>query len=404
MPKYFYTAKSFKGEIKSGFLEAKDETELARSLRQEGYVLVSSETQEKEAEKKSLTFSFSSKVSLTEKLLFTRNLQVMIRAGISLPRSLRLLSRQAKNKKFGKILEAIADEISTGKNFSSCLGKYPEIFSEIFVNMVKVGEESGTLDEVLKTLTNQLAREHELSSKVRGAMVYPAVVLTAMLGVGALMLVMVVPKLAETFRDMNVELPASTKLVMALGSFLEKKWWLGILIIVGLAIPLSRFLKTKLGKRMVDIVAFKFPLISPIVIKTNSASTTRTLSSLITAGVPIVSALGIVAGALNNSFFRTAISAAAEQVGKGVKLSEALMPYQNVYPSMVVQMIEVGEETGQTAEILAELADFYEEEVTNATKNLSTVIEPLLMIIIGAAVGFFAISMVQPMYSVLDTI
>ncbi len=403
MPKYFYTAKSLKGEPKSGTLEAKDKSELARTLRQEGYVLIKAGLEGEEIKRKKFKISlpFLGRISLTEKMMFTRNLQVMIAAGISLPRALRTLALQTKSKKFKKALFNIAEEITKGKSFSDSLQKHPNIFPEVFTSMVKVGEEAGTLEEVLKTLTQQMEREYELKSKIKGAMIYPAVIICAMLGIGFLMLVMVVPKLAETFRELNVELPPTTKVVISFGTFLAEKWFFAILIAILLFFVFRIILKTKRGKRMVDFLSLKIPIISPIIRKTNSAYTVRTLSSLFASGVPIVRSLEIVSAALGNIYFREAMTESAEKVRKGSKLSESLRPYQDIYPSIIIQMIEVGEETGETSDILGKLADFFETEVGNATKNLSAAIEPILMLIIGAVVGFFAISMVQPMYSML---
>ncbi len=405
MPRYFYTAKSFKGEIKSGILEAKDEHQLARSLRQEGYILISASL-EKETKKGKfeLSLPFLGGVSLTEKMMFTRNLRIMIAAGISLPRALETLALQSKSKKFSKALLSVDDEITKGRSFSDSLAKHSDIFSELFISMVKVGEEAGTLEEVLKILTNQMEREHELKSKVKGAMVYPAVIILAMIGIGILMLIVVVPQLAKTFEELNVELPPTTNLVINLGNFLAEKWYFCILIIIGLLFLLRIILKTKGGKRVVDFLTLRIPIISPIIKKTNSAYTVRTLSSLIASGVPIVRALEIVSGTLGNIYFQEAMIDASEKVRKGSKLSDALKPYDGLYPSTVIQMVEVGEETGETSTILAKLADFFEEEVTNATKNLSAVIEPVLMLLIGAAVGFFAVSMIQPIYGMLGAI
>ena len=270
--------------------------------------------------------------------------------------------------------------------------------------MIKVGEESGTLEDVLKVLTEQMEREHDLRSKILGALMYPAVILGAMAGIGVLMLIMVVPKLAETFKELDVELPATTRLVIFLGNFLAEKWYLAILIIVAIVILIRLAARTKQGKKLIDKTILKIPLISSLVKKTNSVYTTRTLSSLITAGVPIVRSLEIVSQSLSNFYFREALKNAAEKVRKGGKLSESLLPYQNIYPSLVLEMVAIGEETGETSAILGKLADFFEEEVTNITKNLSSVIEPILMLIIGGVVGFFAVSMVQPMYSMLGAI
>lgn len=406
MPKYLYTAKSFKGEIKSGALEAKDEHQLATILRQEGYILIKTTLEEKTIKERKFELDISGilGVPLVEKMMFTRNLRVMISAGLSLPRALRTLSEQSKSKKFKEALLEIVEEIVKGKSFSGSLSKYPDIFSELFCSMVKVGEEAGTLEEVLKILTKQMEREYELKSKIKGAMIYPLVIISAMIGIGILMLIMVVPKLAETFEELAIELPPTTKLVITLGVFLADFWYLIPLIILTLFFLWRMISKTKKGGKLINALALKIPIVSPIVRKTNSAYTVRTLASLIASGVPIVRSLEITSGALGNIYYKEAIAEAAERVRKGAKLSEALRAYQNIYPLLVISMIEVGEETGQTSDILEKLADFFEEEVTNATKNLSAVIEPVLMLIIGAIVGFFAISMVQPMYSMLGAV
>jgi type IV pilus assembly protein PilC len=328
----------------------------------------------------------------------------MISAGISLPRSLRTLSLQLKSKKFKKALLEISDEIEKGKSLSDSLSQYPDIFPRLFVSIIKVGEEAGTLEDVLQILTQQMERDHELRAKVKGAMIYPAVIISAMIGIGILMLIMVVPKLAETFRELNVELPPTTKFIMSLGTFLAEKWFIFVPGIIVIIFIFRLILKTKLGRRLSDFLALRVPIISPLVRKTNSAYTVRTLSSLITSGVPITEALEIVSGALDNVYFQEAMIDAAEKVRKGSKLSEAIKKYDKIYPSVVIQMIEVGEETGETSNILLKLANFFEEEVTNATKNLASVIEPILMLLIGVIVGFFAVSMIQPMYSMLGAI
>jgi type IV pilus assembly protein PilC len=406
MPTYRYTAKSLKGEEKAGLMEAKDEHQLAGTLRSQGFILIRAETLGKEKGKRKLDISipFLSGVSLEEKLMFVRNLQVMITSGLSLPKALQTLSAQTKSNAFKKALLEIAEEIVRGESFSDSLKKYPKIFSELFQNMIKVGEESGTLDEVLTVLTRQMEREHELKSKVRGALMYPAVIISAMIGIGILMLIIVVPKLADTFKELEIELPLTTKLVIGIGTFLAEKWLLALLIIVAFVF-LSRLILAKREiKRIIDALTLRIPVISPLIKKTNSAYTARTLSSLIASGVPIVRSLEITSGALSNVYFKRSLSEASEKVRKGAKLSEALEPYHNIYPLIIFQMIKVGEETGETSEILSKLAEFFEEEVSNATKNLASVIEPILMLFIGAAVGFFAISMVQPMYSMLGAL
>lgn len=405
MPKYFYTARSHAGEPKSGVLEVKDTHELAKILHQEGYILVSANLEEEKRKRQlQISIPFLDRVSLKEKMFFTRNLRIMIASGLPLPRALNTLAEQSKSKKFRRAILDVKEEITKGTSLSQGLSRHPDIFSELFQNMIKVGEESGTLEDVLKVLTDQMERENQLKSSIIGAMIYPAVIISAMIGIGILMLIMVVPRLAETFNELGIDLPPTTRLVIFLGTFMAEKWYFALLIVLGALFILRAALRTRIGRLIIDSVILKIPIISGIVRKTNSAYTTRTLSSLIQAGVPIVRSLEIISGAIANIYFRQAIAQAAEKVRKGEKLFEALRPYENLYPSIVLQMVEVGEETGETSAILFKLADFFEEEVANATKNLSSVIEPVLMLIIGGIVGFFAISMIQPMYSMLQAI
>jgi len=406
VPEYNYIAKNSQGESDSGTMEAKDKYQLARILRRKGSILVSAESGEVLKEKKKLAVSipFLGWVSLTEKIMFSRNLRVMIAAGVPLPRALEILSSQSKNKKFKEILLDVREEIIKGKAFSAALGKYSNIFSELFVSMVEVGEETGTMEDVLRVVVRQMEKVHQIKAKVKGAMIYPLVIVFAMTCIGILMLIMVVPKLSQVFTELGVELPATTKLVVAVGIFLEKFWYTLPFAIVLIIILLRIALKTRIGRLVLDSFVLKVPVVSSIIKKTNSAHTVRTLSSLITAGVPIVRSLEIVSSSLTNVYYKKAILEASERVKEGGKLAEVLKGHENIYPSLVVQMIEVGEETGETAKILEKLAEFFEEEVSNATKNLSAIIEPVLMLIIGAAVGFFAISMIQPIYSLMRTL
>ena len=404
MPRYFYTAKSLEGEDKSGVSEAKDIHQLAQKLKGEGFILIKAILEEEKLKKKFEISLPGFGVPLTEKMFFTRNLQVMISTGLPLPKSLEILSLQSKSKKLKTALLQIKEEIVKGESFSNTLSNYPNIFSELFQSMIKVGEETGTLEKVLEVLSLQMERENDLKSKIKGAMVYPAVIICAMIGIGVLMLVTVVPQLAKTFAELDIELPLTTRIVINLANFLVQKWYLVVILFVFFLFLFWQILKTNFGKRTVDSFTLKLPIISPIIKNTNSAYTIRTLSSLIAAGIPLPRALEITSRTLGNIYYQNALMEAAEKVRKGEKLSNALKIYENIYPLTVIQMILVGEETGETSNILTKLANFFESEVSNATKNLASVIEPVLMLTVGAAVGFFAISMIQPMYSMLGAI
>lgn len=402
MPNYFYKAKSQTGEEKTGILEAKDEYELARILREKGLILIKADL-----EKKKISFHFSisfGKIPLAEKMFFTRNLQVMISAGISLPRAISSLARQVKNKKFKSVLENISQEITKGKKFSEAISKFPEVFNEFYQSMVKVGEETGSFEEALKVLARQMEKENEIRSRIIGASIYPAVILLAMIGIGILMLVLVIPKIIEVFRALDLKLPPTTRFVISMAEFFIKNGYFIIGILAIFIFLFYRIAKTKKGKKFFDNLTLKTPIISGLVQKINTATTARNLSSLLSAGVSLPRALEITGNTLGNSLYKEILFLASEKVIKGEKLSFFLKPYSRFYPETLIQMIEVGEETGETVTVLVKLAEFYEEEVSNTMKNLVSIIEPILMIIIGTAVGFFAVAMFQPIYSMMEAI
>ena len=410
MPNFIYTAKDKQGETKNGHLEAVNEHELAAILRSQELVLISAEIAgNDQGEKKIITFfkNLSKKwgwISLVDKMIFNRHLAVMIDAGLSLNQALKILAEQNKNPKFKKIIEQVELDVRQGRSFSDSLAKHPKTFNGIFVNMVKVGETSGNLSDVLKLLAQQMKKDHELISRVKGAMIYPAVIVIAMIGIGIMMMIMVVPKLTEIFIEMKIELPLSTRIIIGISNFLTNNTILGIVVLIAFIFLVRFLVKIKRIKTILHKVYLYLPILGSLIQKINSARFSRTISSLIESGVSLVESLKIVAGILSNIHFKEALLDAAQQVQKGKELSKALDGYKNLYTPMVVQMIGVGEKTGNLSEVLETLADFYEEEIDNTTKNLSAIIEPVIMIVIGGAVGFFAVSMMQPMYSMMGGI
>lgn len=406
MPTYFYTATSLQGEKITGSEEAATERDLARSLHEKGYVLTKVAAGKDAGPKRTFLQMFESlfSVPLTEKLLFMRNLKVMVQAGVPLPKALEILSLQTGSKQLKYAIDDMREKVMQGEMLSVAMSRHSAIFSDLFLNMIRAGEESGTMEGVLTHLTLQLEREHDLRSKIQGALMYPAVVVVAMVGIGIIMLVSVVPNLAKTFQDLGATLPATTRFIIGLGEFLSQRWYIALLVFLVAGFALYRALKSKKGQWVFDGLILRIPLFSPLVQKINSAFFARTLSSLIGAGIPIVKALEITSTVLSNKYFQRALGEAAEEVRKGAKLSQSLKKSGKLYPLVVLQMLEVGEETGQTGEILGKLADFFEEEVNAITKNMASIIEPVLMLFMGGVVGFFAVSMIQPMYSVLGSI
>lgn len=405
MTNFYYIAKSFDGNTEKGVLPAESINQLSQNLKDRNLILIKVE---KEGERKKINIlnislpSFN--VSLKEKIMMVRNLWVMLSTGLSVVRSFTLLANQTKNTKLKKALLSVKDEVSNGVGFSESLSKHPSIFSELFLSMVKVGEESGTLEDVFKILSLQMEKEYTLKSKVRGAMVYPCIILFVILGIGALMMIFVFPQLTTFFNSLNAELPIYTKLIIWLGNFIIEKWYFIILFFVILGSIFWQGTKTKQGKYILDTILIKTPIISSLVKKNNSAIFIRSLSSLNASGVPLVRSLEIILGTVSNVYYKKAILESIEKVKKGEKLSVALKRYQDIFPFGAIEIIEVGEETGKSTIILKKLAEFYEQEVITIAENMSAIIEPLMILFLGGCVAVFAFAIIEPMYSVLGNI
>lgn len=407
MPLFHYQAKNIEGKEKSGILEAKSKSELAKILHEQGFFLISASVEEEKRAEGFKIFKFLEKirgVSLKEKLFFFRNLQVMISAGISLPRSIRTLAGQSQNKKFQKILYQIEEKLIKGYSLHKSFSLFPDVFSPLTVNMIKVGEESGTLETILENLTDHLEKRYQLRNRVIGALIYPAVIVIAMIAIGILMLVIVVPKLAAIFEELNIELPATTRAIIGLAEFILNYWYLVLGFFTVLGLVFRWFIKTEKGKDILDRFLLKTPILGNLLKKYYTVDIIRTLAILIRSGVPILNSLAITEGVASNKFFKKSLKEAKKEVKRGKSLALTLRKYSDLYSATVVEMLLVGEETGKTAEILEKLADFYDQEVNRIAQNLTSIIEPVLMLFIGAIVGFFAVSMIQPIYSLLGGI
>ena len=389
-------------EIQTGEMDAKNRTELAATLKQKKLSLISAEEYK---EKKSFKMpNFMQRVGLVDKMLFTRNLAVMLRSGLAFSRALSILSEQTKSKYFAEVLKKIQEDVEKGSALADSMEKFPKVFDKLFVSMVRVGDTGGNLEEVLDLLSIQLKKDHELTSKVKGAMMYPAVILVAMSGIGILMMVFVFPSLLKMFTDSGKELPLATRaLIFVSDSLVNYGLYIFVAFIVGLYFFIKS-IKTSAGKRVFDSVMIKLPVVGGIIMKVNVARFCRTVSSMITSGVSIVQALDTVSGTLGNYAYSASAKDACLKVQKGISLSVVIGEYGKLYPSMMIHMIEVGEETGSVESTMKQVAEYYEEEVDQFTSNLSSVIEPVLMLFMGLAVGVFAIALIQPMYSVMETV
>ncbi len=405
MPKYTYKAQLIAtGAEMEGTAEAADKFELARNMKLEGKLLLTALEMSKRTFNMDKINAYLSRVDLRQKILFARNLATMVQAGLPLSRALQIFLKQTQNPKFREVLRTVIDDINKGTSLSDCLAKHDKIFPQVFISMVRAGEESGGLVEALNTVGGQMEKTYTLKKKVKGAMVYPAVVLTIMLAVGVLMMIYVVPGLSASFKEAGAELPFLTRVIVGISDFLQNQIILSLATVVCAVGGAWFYASTTFGARSIDWASVRVPIFGKLIKEFNTALITRTLSSLISAGVDIVHVLDITRDVVGNSYYKDTLDVAKENVQKGVPLSRVFIENERIYPVMAGDMMEVGEETGQLSSMLLKIAQFYEEEVDQATENMSKLIEPLLMVVIAIFVGIFAIGMITPMYTLMTSI
>jgi len=403
MPLYYYKAKSFSGENKVASEEARDEHDLAQKLHETGFLLIKSSDKPFNQTKMQFLESLFNRISLQEKMVLARNLASMLEAGLPLSKALAVLLKQDHSPAFKKILTVVEAKIREGSPFSEALNQFPDTFDNFFVSMVAVGESTGNLEGSLRLVGDRMKKDYEVRSKVKGAMIYPTVIFILMIAVGIIMMTMFVPRLAETFEELNITLPPLTRAIVWIAHVISAYIYL---IIGGLAVTIfgSRFLfkKTYFGKRLFDTFMIKTPGLKNISQLYNCARFSRTMSSLTSGGVPIVKSLGIGVNTLSNGYYQDSLKDIMKKVQKGESLSSGLGSYEKLYPPMVLQMVEVGEQSGSMDKVLVDLASFYEDEISEIVKNLSSLLEPVIMVVVAVMVGIFAIAMIQPLYGMLS--
>jgi type IV pilus assembly protein PilC len=346
-----------------------------------------------------LSITIGTGVKRIEIVHLAKNMSAMITAGLSLSRALSVIERQSGNKRLKAIVTGLSESIKKGSSFNEALSAYPKIFSSLFISMVKAGEESGSLADSLSIVGMQMERSEDLVRKIRGAMIYPAIVMTAIVIVGVLMLIFVVPTLTATFVSLGVQVPITTQIIVDMSNFMVANVVLVLVGIVVIVVGGIAFVRSKVGSSVVLWLSLHMPVINEIVRETYTARAARTLSSLLSSGVPVLDALSITGEVVHADSFARVIEDAETRVRKGEPLSTAFGENTKLYPVLMSDMLSVGEETGKVAEMLKQIAEFYENDVAEKTKDLSTIIEPVLMLIIGAVVGVFAVSMIAPIYS-----
>jgi type IV pilus assembly protein PilC len=401
---FTYKAKKATGEIVTLTEEFGSKIDLYKKLHQEGMTLLSAEEKVSKHFLKMSISLFGKRVKMHERIVFARNLAVMLNAGLTLSRGIIIIAKQTKNQYLKEILGEIEARLRSGKTFHDALSQYPKVFTSLFVSMVAAGEEAGKLAEALDTVGSQMEKNYVLMKKVKGALLYPCIIISLMIVMAFFMLVFVVPTLTSTFKELNVELPLMTRIIVGTSDFLRAYYLLAFAGIAAIIVALRYFLKTVTGKKIFDTVILKFPIIGTLVKEVNAARTARTLSSLLGSGVSVVDSLHITSDVMQNVNYKRVLLEAEKKIQLGSPISGVFLEAEKIYPIYVGEMISVGEETGELGPMLGKVAQFFESEVEQKTKDMSTIIEPFLMIIVGVAVGFFALSMVSPMYSLADKI
>lgn len=398
MAKFTFSATKDGGKAITASIEATDRLAAINNIKSQGYRLISLEEQA-ETKKSSFSFRAKKKVKSDELVIFTRQLSAMVSAGVPILRSLHSMANHSESAAFKSILNSVAKSVEDGKPLADSLAKYPEVFNDVYVNMVRAGEAAGILDDILKRLALQQEKNASIRKKIKGAMTYPAVLMTITIGAFFGLMLFVIPSIGQTIKDIageEAEMPMLTQIMLDISQFFVSFWYIIFPLIFGAIWLLIRYIKTPKGKRQFHQFTLKAPIVGPIVKKVAIANFTRTFSALMGAGVAVLEALDVTSRAVGNKMYEESLQQAALRVKNGEVLSKIISEDENLYPPIVSQMLLVGEETGQTDQVLVKVADFYEDEVDTAIASISSTIEPLMIVVMGSMVGVIAASVIMP--------
>lgn len=396
MKTFSYTARDLRNLTRTGLIEAPDERAAATTLRSHGLLPI----QLKAKTKTIIPFVSArfGRIPHSDLVNFTRQLATMINAGLTLTEALDLLSNQSSNKNLVAIIEDIRRQVEGGQSMAQALSTHPQVFSNIYISLIRAGETAGVLDNILARLADNLEKEREFRQKVRGALVYPAIILAAMVGVIFIMLIFVIPRLTELYKEFGAGLPLPTKILIVASDLAVKLWWLIAILFFGLGVAFTKFTKSGPGGVLRDRVIFKIPIWGKLKKNAILAEFARTLGLLVGAGIPILEALKSVGQALGNVIYEKALDDVAAAVEKGFPLGMALNQ-PAIFPPLIYQMVKTGEETGKLDEVLGRVAKYFESEAEQGVKNLTTAMEPLILIMLAFGVGFLILAVILPIYN-----
>lgn len=397
-----FTYKAIKdGKVVKGKIVADSETKVADFLKSQNYTIIRINSSFSYV--RDFLARFFDKLGFSDVVAFTRQLAIMLNAGLTIAESLQIFKKQSIRPSQTTLMRSLDEDIRSGNSLSFALKKHDKLFNNLYISLVKAGEASGKLDSILSKLSDHLEKERLFHSKVKGALVYPAIIVVGMIIVLFIMITFVIPKLLLLYKDLNVDLPGTTKFLILISNFFQA-FWVQMIISVTVGIfLLLEFLKTPSGKRSFDSLLFKIPKVSQVIKISTLVNTTRTLGILIGAGVSIVDGLTIVKDTSSNTLYREAFSEIIVKIEKGESLGRAL-DEAALFPPILVQMVEVGEETGHLDETMLRLSDYFESESELVTKSLVTLIEPTVIMVLGVAVGFIVISVITPIFSIANNI
>jgi type IV pilus assembly protein PilC len=401
---YAYKVRDRDGKVHSGSLDADNTALVANKLRQMGYVPISIDKKGGPGVKREIPIpGFSNRVKLKEISVFSRQFATMIGSGLTLMRSLSILSIQTSNQHFATIIDQIRNDIESGSSLSQALSRHPKQFNRLYISMIRAGETSGNLDKTLADLATTIEKQVELRGKIRSALTYPIVVLTLVLGILMAMLLFIVPVFKKMYADLGGKLPPATRVLITLSNIAIHAMPLVIIAVIGLVYGYRRWVRTAAGKAARDRLVLRVPIFGGLVRKSAMARFASTLSTLLKSGVPVLESLEITADSVSNAVVADGVHAISEGAKRGEPLTRPLQSHP-VFPPMVTQMMAVGEETGALDSLLQKVADFFEAEVERTVDSLTSMLEPLLIVVLGSAVGAMVISLYLPMFDIIKLV
>ncbi len=398
--KFLYQARDKEGVLKRGIVNANSEAKAEALLNDNGMVIISLVEQKESVMTKVENYveSLTARITYKDLVLFSRQFSTLVGARVPIVQSLRILESQVTNKGLIAVTRSLVQSVESGDSLSLALSRHPRVFGNIYISLVRAGEASGNVSESLNYLADQLEKDYDLRSRVKSAMTYPAFVLSALVVVGVLMFKFVLPNLVSVLKEQNAELPLVSRILIGFTDFFEVYWWMVLLSLAGLGILIKFLISTEAGRYFWDRYKMKLPIIGQVLEKIYLARFSRNLATLVAGGIPIIKALQIISDIINNVVYRDILLESAQQVTNGKSISESLERHTE-FPPLVTQMVGVGEKTAQLDTILLKLAVFYEKEVEAKVATLSSLLEPIIMLILGIGVGILVAGVLMPIYN-----